>query len=164
MENSKLLICIIMNAIHHQGNCAIINNTEASYYISVPLPIHGCQRYTRVHYSLDKLDSREVKSSNMQTHVQGSKPNTHGKLLGRDLLHRTSIQRNANMHTHTHTDNHRNNHTSPFVNAIHKQLWPTTDNLHTWGIKRFIFKLKRVICQLSAHSCSKNNSAHIALI
>ena len=89
MENSKLLICIIMNAIHHQGNCAIINNTEASYYISVPLPIHRCQRYTGVHYCihvnlhylLDMLDSREVKSSNMQTHVQGSKSNTHGKLL-----------------------------------------------------------------------------------
>ena len=56
-----------------------------------------------LHYSLDMLDSREVKSSNMQTHVQGRKSNAHGKLLGRDLLHRTSIQRNANMYTHTET-------------------------------------------------------------
>ena len=117
-----------------------------------------------LHYSLDMLDSREVKSSNMQTHVQGSKSNTHGKLLEWDLLHRTSIQRNANMYTHTQRDNHRNNHTSPFVNAIHTQLWPTTDNLHTWGRKRVIFKLERVISQLSEHSCSKNNSAQIALI
>ena len=93
------------NALNYQVNGVIVINTEASYYIPVPLPIHGC---------LSK-DTQECTIHCQFMYTTHCTPNTGGRI--HDMLDSTGSeeQQNANKHTiisHTKKCIHSNTQTS----------------------------------------------------
>ena len=109
------------NALNYQVNGVIVINTEASYYIPVPLPIHGClskdTQECTIHcqFTLFAVHLTLVARYRTKLDLKGSEEQQHANK-------HTIISRNACIQTHRHP---QNNQSYPFMNAIefvHTQL------------------------------------------